>query len=37
MLVLIKVLEINAKLRKNYFPIKEINSKEVLKFRNEGN
>ena len=26
-----------AKRRKNYFLIKEINAKEVLKFQNEGN
>ena len=41
-LVVIKVLEINATLinancRKNYFPIKEKNAKEALKFQNKGN
>ena len=33
-LVLIEVFEI---WRKNYFPMKEINAKEVVKFQNEGN
>ena len=28
---------INAKWRKKYFPVKEINLKEVQKFQNEGN
>ncbi len=36
-LVLIKVFEINAKGRETYFPIKEINAKEVVTFQNEGN
>ena len=41
--MLIKVFEINATYkinahwRKNYFPMMEINAKEVLKVQNEGN
>ena len=35
--MLIKVFEINANWRENYFRIKEINAKKEVKCQNEGN